>query len=153
MTLIDGKAVSAQIKKEIAAEVVDMVARGEKRPHLAAILVGHDGGSETYVAAKVKACEECGFTSTLIRYESDVTEEELLNKVNELNADPDVDGFIVQLPLPKHISEQKVIETIDYRKDVDGFHPINVGRRSIGLPCFVSATPAGILELLKRNHI
>ena len=112
MTLIDGKAVSAQIKKEIAAEVADMVARGEKRPHLAAILVGHDGGSETYVAAKVKACEECGFTSTLIRYESDVTEEELLNKVNELNADPDVDGFIVQLPLPKHISEQKVIETI-----------------------------------------
>lgn len=153
MTLIDGKAVSAQIKKEIAAEVADMVARGEKRPHLAAILVGHDGGSETYVAAKVKACEECGFTSTLIRYESDVTEEELLNKVNELNADPDVDGFIVQLPLPKHISEQKVIETIDYRKDVDGFHPINVGRMSIGLPCFVSATPAGILELLKRNHI
>ena len=127
MTLLDGKAVSAQIKKEIAAEVADMVARGEKRPHLAAILVGHDGGSETYVAAKVKACEECGFTSTLIRYESDVTEEELLNKVNELNADPDVDGFIVQLPLPKHISEQKVIETIDYRKDVDGFHPINVG--------------------------
>lgn len=153
MTLIDGKAVAAQIKKEIAAEVADMIARGEKRPHLAAILVGHDGGSETYVASKVKACEECGFTSTLIRYESDVTEEELLGKVNELNADPDVDGFIVQLPLPKHISEQKVIEAIDYRKDVDGFHPINVGRMSIGLPCYVSATPNGILELLKRYHI
>lgn len=122
MTLIDGKAVSEQVKQEIAAEVAEIVAKGGKRPHLAAILVGHDGGSETYVAAKVKACEVCGFKSTLIRYESDVTEEELLAKVQELNADPDVDGFIVQLPLPAHISEQKVIETIDYRKDVDGFH-------------------------------
>ena len=120
---------------------------------MAAILVGHDGGSETYVAAKVKACEVCGFKSSLIRYESDVTEEELLAKVRELNEDSDVDGFIVQLPLPKHISEQKVIETIDYRKDVDGFHPINVGRMSIGLPCYVSATPNGILELLKRYKI
>ena len=128
MTLIDGKAISEQVKQEIAAEVAEMVAHGEKRPHLAAILVGHDGGSETYVAAKVKACEVCGFKSSLIRYESDVTEEELLAKVRELNEDNDVDGFIVQLPLPKHISEQKVIETIDYRKDVDGFHPINVGR-------------------------
>ena len=136
-----------------AAEVAEIVARGGKRPHLAAILVGHDGGSETYVAAKVKACEVCGFKSSLIRYESDVTEEELLAKVRELNEDDDVDGFIVQLPLPKHISEQKVIETIDYRKDVDGFHPINVGRMSIGLPCYVSATPNGILELLKRYEI
>ena len=139
MTLIDGKAISEQVKQEIAAEVAEIVARGGKRPHLAAILVGHDGGSETYVAAKVKACEVCGFKSSLIRYESDVTEEELLAKVHELNEDDDVDGFIVQLPLPKHISEQKVIETIDYRKDVDGFHPINVGRMSIGLPCYVSA--------------
>ena len=153
MTLIDGKAISEQVKQEIAAEVAEIVARGGKRPHLAAILVGHDGGSETYVAAKVKACEVCGFKSSLIRYESDVTEEELLAKVRELNEDDDVDGFIVQLPLPKHISEQKVIETIDYRKDVDGFHPINVGRMSIGLPCYVSATPNGILELLKRYEI
>ena len=153
MTLIDGKAISEQVKQEIATEVAEIVERGGKRPHLAAILVGHDGGSETYVAAKVKACEACGFKSSLIRYETDVTEEELLAKVRELNEDADVDGFIVQLPLPKHISEQKVIETIDYRKDVDGFHPINVGRMSIGLPCYVSATPNGILELLKRYKI
>ena len=153
MTLIDGKAISAQIKQEIAEEVAQIVAAGGKRPHLAAILVGHDGGSETYVANKVKACEECGFKSTLIRYEDNVTEDELLAKVRELNNDDDVDGFIVQLPLPKHISEQKVIETIDYRKDVDGFHPINVGRMSIGLPCYISATPNGILELLKRYNI
>lgn len=153
MTLIDGKAVSEQIKQEIATEVAEIVARGGKRPHLAAILVGHDGGSETYVAAKVKACEVCGFNSSLIRYEADVTEDELLAKVKELNEDPDVDGFIVQLPLPKHISEQKVIESIDYRKDVDGFHPINVGRLSIGLPCYISATPNGIMELLRRYEI
>ena len=153
MTLIDGKAVSEQIKQEIAAEVAEIVARGGKRPHLAAILVGHDGGSETYVAAKVKACEVCGFKSLLIRYEADVTEDELLAKVKELNEDSDVDGFIVQLPLPKHISEQKVIESIDYRKDVDGFHPINVGRLSIGLPCYISATPNGIMELLRRYEI
>ncbi len=153
MTLIDGKAVSEQIKQEIATEVAEIVARGGKRPHLAAILVGHDGGSETYVAAKVKACEACGFKSSLIRYEADVTEDELLAKVKELNEDPDVDGFIVQLPLPKHISEQKVIESIDYRKDVDGFHPINVGRLSIGLPCYISATPNGIMELLRRYEI
>ena len=152
-TLIDGKAVSEQIKLEIAAEVAEIVANGGKRPHLAAILVGHDGGSETYVASKVKACAVCGFKSSLIRFESDVTEEELLSKVRELNEDADVDGFIVQLPLPKHISEQKVIEAIDYRKDVDGFHPINVGRLSIGLPCFVSATPSGIIELMKRYKI
>lgn len=153
MTLIDGKAVSNQIKQEIAAEVEQIVAAGGKRPHLAAILVGHDGGSETYVANKVKACEVCGFKSSLIRFESDVTEERLLEEVRRLNNDDDVDGFIVQLPLPKHISEQKVIETIDYRKDVDGFHPINVGRLSIGLPCYVSATPNGILELLRRYNI
>ena len=153
MQLIDGKAIAAQIKLEIAEEVKQTKEAGGKIPHLAAILVGHDGGSETYVASKVRTCEEIGFKSSLIRYEDDVTEEELLNKVIELNNDPDIDGFIVQLPLPKHISEQKVIETIDYRKDVDGFHPINVGRMSIGLPCFVSATPAGILELLKRYNI
>ncbi len=153
MTLIDGKAVSAKIKEEIATEVKDIVAKGGKQPHLAAILVGHDGGSETYVAAKVKACEACGFKSTLIRYEEDITEAELLTKVEELNKDKDIDGFIVQLPLPKHISEQKVIEAIDYRKDVDGFHPINVGRLSIGLPCYISATPNGILELLRRYNI
>ena len=153
MQLIDGKAVAAAIKREIAEEVSAIVSSGGKRPHLAAILVGHDGGSETYVASKVKACEECGFTSTLIRYESDITEDELLNKVNELNNDADVDGFIVQLPLPAHINEQKVTEAIDYRKDVDGFHPVNVGRLSIGLPCFLSATPNGIMELLRRYNI
>ena len=153
MQLIDGKATAAKIKEEIAEEVKQIVAAGGKRPHLAAILVGHDGGSETYVAAKVKACGECGFKSSLIRFESDVTEEDLLNKVQELNDDPDVDGFIVQLPLPRPISEQKVIEAIDYRKDVDGFHPINVGRMAIGLPAFISATPRGILELLRRYNI
>lgn len=153
MQLIDGKAVATAIKKEIATEVERIIASGGKRPHLAAILVGHDGGSETYVANKVKACEECGFTSTLLCFETDITEEELLKKVDELNNDPDVDGFIVQLPLPKHIDEQKVTEAIDYRKDVDGFHPVNVGRLSIGLPCFLSATPNGIMELLARYNI
>lgn len=153
MQLIDGKAISAQMKKEIAKEVAKIKAAGGKTPHLAAVLVGHDGGSETYVASKVRTCEEVGFKSSLIRFEDNVSEEELLACVEKLNKDADVDGFIVQLPLPKHISEQKVIEAIDYRKDVDGFHPINVGRMSIGLPCFVSATPAGILELLKRYDI
>ena len=153
MQLIDGKKVAAQIKQEIAAEVKNMIAAGKKQPHLAAILVGHDGGSETYVSHKVKACAECGFKSTLLRYEADVTEAQLLEAIAGLNADPDVDGFIVQLPLPKHIDEQKVIEAIDYRKDVDGFHPINVGRLSIGLPCFRSATPQGILTLLERYNI
>ena len=153
MELIDGKKIADDIKKEIAIEVEKMVAEGKKRPHLAAVLVGHDGGSETYVAHKVKACEQCGFTSTLIRFEDDVTEEKLLETIEELNNNADVDGFIVQLPLPKHISEQKIIEAIDYRKDVDGFHPINVGRMSIGLPCFLSATPAGIIELLRRYNI
>lgn len=153
MKLIDGKATAAAIKKEIAEEVDRMVAAGGKRPHLAAVLVGHDGGSETYVKNKVLACEACGFESSLIRYESDVTEQELLDCVARLNADEGVDGFIVQLPLPGHISEQKVIEAIDYRKDVDGFHPVNVGRMAIGLPCFISATPKGILELLRRYGI
>ena len=153
MNIIDGKAISDQIKQEIADEVAERVARGEKRPHLAAILVGHDGGSETYVANKVKACEACGFTSSLIRFESDVTEEVLLSEIERLNKDSDIDGFIVQLPLPRHINEQRIIEAIDYRKDVDGFHPINVGRLAIGLPCFVSATPNGILQLLKRYNI
>lgn len=153
MQIIDGKVVSAQIKQEIAAEVGEMVAKGKKRPHLAAILVGHDGGSETYVANKVKSCAECGFKSTLIRFEDDITEDTLLEEVRKLNENDDIDGFIVQLPLPKHINEQHVIEAIDYRKDVDGFHPINVGRMNIGLKCFVSATPNGILELLKRYNI
>ncbi len=153
MTIIDGKKVADQIKMEIGAEVEKMVADGQKRPHLAAILVGHDGGSETYVAHKVKACEQCGFTSTLIRFEDDVTEQKLLEAIDSLNKDNDVDGFIVQLPLPKHIDEQKVIEAIDPKKDVDGFHPINVGRMSIGLPCYMSATPAGIIELLARYEV
>ena len=151
--IIDGKATSIAIKKEIAEEVERIVAAGGKRPHLAAVLVGHDGGSETYVKNKVIACEQCGFVSSLIRYEEDVTEEELLACVNRLNSDENIDGFIVQLPLPKHIDEQKIIMAIDYRKDVDGFHPINVGRMSIGLPCFVSATPLGILTLLRHYNI
>lgn len=153
MELIDGKKISDAVKLEIAEEVKSIVAAGGKVPHLAAILVGHDGGSETYVAHKVKACEQVGFKSTLIRYEEDVTEAELLAKVDELNRNADVDGFIVQLPLPKHISEQKIIEAIDYRKDVDGFHPVNVGRLHIGLPTYLSATPAGIVELLRRYNI
>lgn len=153
MQLIDGKKVATDIKQEIAAEVEQMLAQGKRRPHLAAILVGHDGGSETYVKNKVLACEQCGFKSTLIRYEDNITEEELLQAIERLNANDEVDGFIVQLPLPKHISEQKVIEAIDYRKDVDGFHPTNVGRMSIGLPCFVSATPSGIIELLSRYNV
>lgn len=153
MQLIDGKATAAAIKEQIAKEVADIVANGGKRPHLAAVLVGHDGGSETYVKNKVIACEQCGFKSTLIRYEDDVTEEELLACVDKLNNDADVDGFIVQLPLPKHIDEQKIIMAIDYRKDVDGFHPVNVGRMSIGLPCFISATPLGIMTLLKYYGI
>ena len=153
MTLIDGKATAAAIKAEIKAEVEEIVSKGGKRPHLAAVLVGHDGGSETYVKNKVLACEACGFQSTLLRYEDDITEEELLAVVDRLNSDNSVDGFIVQLPLPRHISEQKVTEAIDYRKDVDGFHPVNVGRMSIGLPCFISATPLGILTLLQRYNI
>ena len=153
MTIIDGKATAAAIKAEIAEKVKNIVANGGKQPHLAAVLVGHDGGSETYVKNKVLACEACGFKSTLIRYEDDVTEEELLACVDRLNSNGDVDGFIVQLPLPRHIDEQKIIEAIDPRKDVDGFHPENVGRMAIGLPCFISATPLGIITLLQRYNI
>ena len=153
MTLIDGKQTAASIKADIAEQVEKLIEAGGKRPHLAAILVGHDGGSETYVANKVKACKECGFKSTLLRFEDTITQQELLQEVDRLNNDADVDGFIVQLPLPPHIDEQKVIEAIDYRKDVDGFHPVNVGRLAIGLPCFISATPRGILELLRHYNI
>ena len=151
--IIDGKATAATIKQEIALEVKRIVEQGGKRPHLAAVLVGHDGGSETYVRNKVLACEACGFQSSLIRYEADVTEAELLACVDRLNADATVDGFIEQLPLPAHIDEQKIIERIDPAKDVDGFTPINVGRMSIGLPCYIPATPKGIVELLRRYHI
>ena len=153
MKLIDGKATAAQIKAEIAEKVAKIVAEGGKRPHLAAILVGHDGGSETYVKNKVLACEACGFESSLIRFEDDVTEEKVLECVKNLNEDPNVDGFIVQLPLPKHIDEQRVTEAIDPKKDVDGFHPVNVGRMAIGLPAFISATPLGIMTLLQRYNI
>jgi methylenetetrahydrofolate dehydrogenase (NADP+)/methenyltetrahydrofolate cyclohydrolase len=153
MQIIDGKKVAAEIKAEIAEEVRQIIAAGGKRPHLAAILVGHDGGSETYVAGKVKDCEDCGFQSTLIRFEDDVTEETLLAEVQKLNSNNDIDGFIVQLPLPRHIDEHKILEAIDYRKDVDGFHPVNAGRMTIGLPCFISATPFGIVELLRRYNI
>lgn len=153
MILIDGKQTAEEIKKEIAQEVNQIVAQGNRAPHLAAVLVGHDGGSETYVAFKIKDCEEVGFRSSLIRFEDDVTEETLLAKVHELNQDADLDGFIVQLPLPKHISEQKIIEAINPAKDVDGFNPENVGRLVLGLPAFLSATPFGIVELLKRYKI
>lgn len=153
MQKIDGKATAAAIKAKIAEEVKQLVAKGGKRPHLVAVLVGHDGGSETYVRNKVLACEECGFESTLIRYEEDVTEEELLKCVDKLNHDDSVDGFIVQLPLPEHINEEKIVMAVDYKKDVDGFHPINVGRMSIGLPCFISATPLGIMTLLQHYNI
>jgi len=153
MILIDGKKTADEIKKEIAEEVKLIVATGKRAPHLAAVLVGHDGGSESYVAFKIKDCAEVGFRSSLVRFEDDVTEEVLLAKVAELNADADLDGFIVQLPLPKHISEQKIIEAIDPRKDVDGFHPENVGRLVLGMPAFLSATPFGIIELLKRYQI
>ena len=157
MELIDGKKAAAEIKQEIAAKVAERIAQGKRAPHLAAILVGHDGGSETYVAHKIKACAECGFRSTLIRFESTdeapLQQSELIAAVESLNNDPEVDGFIVQLPLPRHIDENAVIEAVDPSKDVDGFHPVNVGRQSLGLPCFHSATPAGIVELLKRNNI
>ena len=151
--IIDGKQISSDIKVEIAEEVKKIKAAGGKIPHLAAVLVGNDGGSETYVAHKVKACEQVGFNSTLVRFDADVSEDELLAKVDDLNNDPDIDGFIVQLPLPDHISENKVIEAIDPTKDVDGFHPVNVGKMVVGLPSFVSATPYGIMELLKRYDI
>ena len=153
MVLIDGKKTSEILQSEIAEEVIKIKELGGKIPHLAAVLVGHDGGSETYVAAKVKACERVGFKSTLIRFEDNVTEEELLKCVAKLNNDTDLDGFIVQLPLPKHISEEKIVESINPRKDVDGFHPVNVGRMVAGVPAFISATPFGIMELIKRYKI
>lgn len=153
MKLIDGKKIAAEIKAEIALEVDILRDNGKKVPHLAAILVGHDPPSETYIAGKVRACEEVGFQSTLIRYNNDVSEKELISAVLGLNNNPDVDGFIVQLPLPEHINEQKIIEKIDPSKDVDGFHPVNVGRMVLGIPSLISATPAGIIELIKRYHI
>ncbi len=153
MQIIDGKATAAAIRAEIASSVAQIVDAGGRAPHLAAILVGHDGGSESYVASKVKACEECGFGSSLLRFEGSISQEQLLEHIRDLNNNPDIDGFIVQLPLPRHIDTHAVIEAIDPRKDVDGFHPANVGRLSIGLPGFVSATPAGIIELLQRHQI
>lgn len=153
MILIDGKQTAANIRKEIAAEVESMVRAGKRPPHLAAILAGNDGGSITYVNNKIKDCAEVGFTTSLFRFDESVTEEELLQTVEKLNRDPEVDGFIVQLPLPRHIREPHIIEAINPSKDVDGFHPVNVGRMATGLPCFVSATPAGIVELLKRYQI
>ncbi|MCE6990038.1 bifunctional 5,10-methylenetetrahydrofolate dehydrogenase/5,10-methenyltetrahydrofolate cyclohydrolase [Dyadobacter sp. CY323] len=153
MQLLDGKAISSQIKSEIKEEVEKWIAGGGKKPHLAAILVGADGASETYVASKIRSCEEIGFTSTLLRFDPDTTEGELLNAVESLNNDPDVDGFIVQLPLPKHISENTVMEAVDPAKDVDGFHPVNVGKMCKGLPAYISATPFGILEMLIRAGI
>eukprot|EP01040_Poterioochromonas_malhamensis_P024778 gene24778-30742_t len=144
MKLLDGKYVSAKLKGEIAGEAAKILAGTGRKPHLVAVLVGHDGGSETYVASKIKNCEQVGFKSTLVRYESDVTEEQLLQKVAELNADEDIDGIIVQLPLPKHIDPEKVTERLDHRKDVDGFHPVNLGRMQRNLPSFIPATPYGI---------
>ena len=153
MKLIDGKKIANQIKEEISREVLQMKMVGDKIPHLAAIIVGHDGASETYVGHKEKACTQVGFDSTVLRFEDDIAEDTLLRKIAALNNDPEIDGFIVQLPLPKHISEEKIIEAIDPKKDVDGFHPINLGRMVIGLPAYVSATPAGIIELIKRYDI
>lgn len=151
--LIDGKATAAAIRQEIATEVENLIATGKRRPHLAAILVGNDGGSETYVANKIKACEDAGFTSTLLRFDDSITEEALLAEVHGLNQNQAIDGFIVQLPLPKHINAEKVNEAIDPRKDVDGFHAVNIGRMVLNLPCYLPATPHGIVELLKRYNI
>jgi methylenetetrahydrofolate dehydrogenase (NADP+)/methenyltetrahydrofolate cyclohydrolase len=153
MQLLDGKLTSGILKDEIEVEVKRIVANGGKKPHLAAILVGGDGASETYVNAKVKACEKVGFVSTLVRMDAEVSEEDLLNEVRKINENPDIDGLIVQLPLPKHISEIKVTETIIPEKDVDGFHPVNLGRMMLNLPSFLPATPAGIVELLERYNI
>jgi len=153
MILLDGKVIAEQVKAEIAQEVEEIKKNGGKVPYLVAILVGHDGGSETYVANKEKSCNQVGFRSTVLRFEDNITESKLLYEINMLNNNPDVDGFIVQMPLPKHISEQKVIEAIDPKKDVDGFHPLNVGRMTIGLPAYISATPDGIVELLRRYKI
>ena len=153
MILLDGKKTSAEIKEEIALEVRDLKDKGFKTPHLAAIIVGNDGASITYVNAKVKACERVGFESTLIRLPEDTSEEDLLNEIAILNVDNDIDGFIVQLPLPKHINEQKVLMAVAPDKDVDGFHPTNVGKMALNLPTFISATPFGILELLDRYNV
>jgi len=153
MIILDGKATADIIKKEIASEVKSIVDNGGKRPHLAAILVGEDGASQTYVDHKEKACKQVGFESTLLKYPDSISQEELLIHIEEINNNPSIDGLIVQLPLPKHINEQKVIEAIDPAKDVDGFHPVNVGKMLLGLPSFVSATPAGILELIERYKI
>ncbi|MCF0051928.1 bifunctional 5,10-methylene-tetrahydrofolate dehydrogenase/5,10-methylene-tetrahydrofolate cyclohydrolase [Dyadobacter sp. LJ53] len=153
MQLLDGKAISSQIKFEIKNEVEAWIANGGKKPHLAAILVGADGASETYVASKIRSCEEIGFTSTLLRFGPEISEKELLEAVEGLNNDPDVDGFIVQLPLPKHISENTIMEAVNPAKDVDGFHPVNVGKMCKGLPAYISATPFGILEMLIRAKI
>ena len=153
MVLIDGKKISLELQSEIALEVKELIAKGKKQPHLAAILVGDDPASQTYVSSKVKACENVGFKSTLIRFEANVSEHQLLSKIEELNNDNDIDGYIVQLPLPRHISEQKIIEGIKPSKDVDGFHPINVGRLVLNLPTYVSATPFGIVTLLERYNI
>ncbi|WP_367867516.1 bifunctional 5,10-methylenetetrahydrofolate dehydrogenase/5,10-methenyltetrahydrofolate cyclohydrolase [Pedobacter sp. WC2423] len=153
MQLLDGKFASEKIKLEIAAEAADFLAQSGRKPHLLAILVGNDGGSETYVASKMKNCEKVGFQSSLIRYDTEVTEKELLQKIQEINSDAGVDGLIVQLPLPKHIDPEKVTEAIDHRKDVDGFHPVNLGRMMRNLPCFIPATPYGILLLLKAYGI
>ncbi len=153
MQLLDGKALSTQIKEEIKIEVEKRTAEGHKAPHLAAILVGNNGASETYVASKIRSCEEIGFKSTLVRLSIDVSEAELLSEIEKLNQDADIDGFIVQLPLPNHISENRVMEAVAPEKDVDGFHPINVGRMCKGLPAYISATPFGIIEMLKRYNI
>lgn len=153
MQLLDGKYVSNKLKQEIAAEAAELAMQLGRKPHLVAILVGHDGGSETYVASKMKNCEAVGFRSTLIRFENTVTETELLLQIEKLNLDPQVDGLIVQLPLPKHIDPEKVTEAIDHRKDVDGFHPINLGRMQRNLPCFIPATPYGITLMLKEYGI
>ncbi|MBP5709263.1 MAG: bifunctional 5,10-methylene-tetrahydrofolate dehydrogenase/5,10-methylene-tetrahydrofolate cyclohydrolase [Bacteroidales bacterium] len=152
-TIIDGKKVASDIKKEIAEKVAEIKKNGQKVPNLITILVGDNGSSKTYVANKLKDCQEVGFESSLIKYDEDVTEEEVLNKIYELNNDPNVDGFIVQLPLPRHISQNKVIDAIDPKKDADGFHPVNLGKMVIGLPCLLPATPAGIVELIKRYSI
>ena len=146
MQLLDGKLTANILKDEIAAEVSKIISNGGKKPHLAAILVGNNGASETYVNAKVKACERVGYESTLVRLESDVTEEVLLSQVRKINDNPEIDGLIVQLPLPKHISEIKVTEAIDPKKDVDGFHPVNIGRMTLNLPTYLTAKPAGIVE-------
>lgn len=151
--ILDGKRISEEVKTELALAVKGMVARGERPPHLAAILVGYDGASETYVASKVKSCKEIGFGSTLVRLPSDVSEEKLLEEVARINANDEIDGLIVQLPLPKHINEQRVTEAVLPEKDVDGFHPVNLGKLVLGFPTFVSATPAGIMEMLKRYDI